>query len=142
MGQGNTLRRRLYDELVDTLVHMGYPEVFGHDIADQLGSEKAMRRMIGYLHDRGHIAAERITAALSVTACVCALACLKYMPVLRMTAAGGGSMRAGGGGPSGGGGGAAAPAGCRRMRWRHSLDSGPRKRRWLIRCIKMINKLL
>lgn len=48
--------------------------------------------MIGYLHDRGHIAAERITAALSVTACVCALACLKYMPVLRMTAAGGGSI--------------------------------------------------
>ena len=60
MGQGNTLRRRLHDELVDTLVHMGYPKVFGHDIADQLGSEKTMRRMIGYLHNARPRSAEEI----------------------------------------------------------------------------------
>ena len=35
-------------------------KVFGHDIADQLGSEKAMRRMIGYLHNARPRNAEEI----------------------------------------------------------------------------------
>ena len=41
--------RRAKDELVLTLEQMGYPPEFGRTVADQLGHERAVRRMISYL---------------------------------------------------------------------------------------------
>ena len=43
-------RARLRRELIETIVHMGYPEEFGAAVADNLRTEKTMSRMIGYLH--------------------------------------------------------------------------------------------
>ena len=42
-------REKIYMELVETIVRMGYPESFGRSIADHLRTEKTMSRMIGYL---------------------------------------------------------------------------------------------
>lgn len=39
-----------YRELLETIIHMGYPEEFGKAIAKNLGSEKTMRRMTEYLY--------------------------------------------------------------------------------------------
>jgi len=41
--------RSAYRELVDAAVEQGYPEEFGTLLAKNLGSERAMRRMAGYL---------------------------------------------------------------------------------------------
>ena len=41
--------RRAKDELILTLEQMGYPPEFGRTVADQLGHELAVRRMISYL---------------------------------------------------------------------------------------------
>ncbi|MCR5007703.1 MAG: hypothetical protein K6A76_03885 [Oribacterium sp.] len=39
------------DELVSAIVNLGFPGEFGDQIAKQLGSPKAMRRMCGYLNN-------------------------------------------------------------------------------------------
>ena len=41
--------RRAKDELILTLEQMGYPPEFGRTVADQLGHELVVRRMISYL---------------------------------------------------------------------------------------------
>ena len=41
---------RTRDELVKTVSALGFPEELGDAIARNLGSPKAMRRMIAYLH--------------------------------------------------------------------------------------------
>ena len=38
------------DELVTAIVSLGFPEELGTEIAKQLGSPKAMERMLGYLY--------------------------------------------------------------------------------------------
>ena len=43
-------RERVYWELVDTIVRMGYPEEFGRAVATNLRTENTMNRMIRYLH--------------------------------------------------------------------------------------------
>ena len=42
-------RERIYRQLVETIVKMGYPEGFGIAIAENLRTEKTMSRMLGYL---------------------------------------------------------------------------------------------
>ena len=37
------------DELVSVIISLGFHGEFGHQVAKQLGSPKAMQRMIGYL---------------------------------------------------------------------------------------------
>lgn len=49
-----------YNELVKSLVRMGYPEEFGRAIAKNLGSEKTMRRMTAYLYQAKPRSAEEI----------------------------------------------------------------------------------
>ena len=49
-----------YRELIETIVHMGYPEEFGKVIAKNLGSEKTMRRMTAYLYSAKPRSAEEI----------------------------------------------------------------------------------
>ena len=41
---------RAKDELVDAVMGLGFPEELGEQIAKQLGSPKAMNRMMGYLY--------------------------------------------------------------------------------------------
>ncbi len=53
-------RERIRTELVHTVVRLGYPEEFGIVIADQLGTEKTMSRMIGYLKQAEHASMEDI----------------------------------------------------------------------------------
>ncbi|MBO5998208.1 MAG: hypothetical protein J6P87_00810 [Lachnospiraceae bacterium] len=53
-------RTRIYHELVQTIVKMGYPEEFGKAVANNLRSEKTMSRMIGYLHHAKPRSAEEI----------------------------------------------------------------------------------
>ena len=53
-------RERLAKELVETVVRMGYPEVFGHAIVQNLRTEKTMSRMIGYLKHAKPRSAEEI----------------------------------------------------------------------------------
>lgn len=40
---------RAREELVEAVVQLGFPEALGMEIAKNLGSEKAMRRMTAYL---------------------------------------------------------------------------------------------
>lgn len=47
-------------ELEDRLVQMGYPEVFGRAIANQLGTMKTMNRMLAYLEKANPGSAEEI----------------------------------------------------------------------------------
>lgn len=47
--------------LVGKIMQMGYPREFGTLIADNLGTEKAMRRMISYLYQGKPHSAEEIT---------------------------------------------------------------------------------
>ena len=49
-----------YRELIEAIVHMGYPEEFGKAIAKNLGSEKTMRRMTAYLYAAKPRSAEEI----------------------------------------------------------------------------------
>ena len=53
-------REKIYLELVETIVRMGYPESFGRSIADHLRTEKTMSRMIGYLRHARPGSAEEI----------------------------------------------------------------------------------
>ena len=53
-------RVQIYKELVQTIVRMGYPESFGKSIANNLRTEKAMTRMIGYLRHARPRSAEEI----------------------------------------------------------------------------------
>ena len=53
-------REELKTELIRTLGRMGYPQDFGIAIANQLGSEKTMSRMIGYLQHARPASAEEI----------------------------------------------------------------------------------
>lgn len=53
-------REELRKELIDTIVNMGYPAEFGQTIAEQLGTEMTMNRMIGYLHRMQPQSAEEI----------------------------------------------------------------------------------
>ena len=53
-------REELRKELIGTLVRMGYPSSFGEAIADNLRTEKPMRRMIGYLAQAKPRSAEEI----------------------------------------------------------------------------------
>ena len=43
--------QRARDELVREVKALGFPEELGIDIAKQMGSPKAMNRMIGYLYN-------------------------------------------------------------------------------------------
>jgi hypothetical protein len=56
MDERETLRK----ELIKTIVRMGYPASLGEAIADNLRTEKPMRRMIGYLDQAGPRSAEEI----------------------------------------------------------------------------------
>lgn len=58
---GASSRQAVYEELVDTIVRMGYPEEFGILIADSLKGEKSMARMSSYLHQFRPTSAEEIT---------------------------------------------------------------------------------
>lgn len=49
-----------YRDLIETIVHMGYPEEFGKAIAKNLGSEKTMRRMTADLYSAKPRSAEEI----------------------------------------------------------------------------------
>lgn len=53
-------RERIYCNLVQTLVRMGYPEEFGTAIANNLRTEKTMSRMIGYLQQANPKSADEI----------------------------------------------------------------------------------
>ena len=49
-----------YRELIETIVHLGYPEEFGKAVASNLGSEKTMHRMSAYLRSAKPRSAEEI----------------------------------------------------------------------------------
>ena len=49
-----------YRDLIETIVRMGYPEELGKAVAQNLGSEKTMRRMTAYLHSARPRSAEEI----------------------------------------------------------------------------------
>ena len=53
-------REQIHRDLVRTIVRMGYPESFGKSIANNLRTEKAMTRMIGYLRHARPRSAEEI----------------------------------------------------------------------------------
>ena len=53
-------RDKTCQELVETIVWMGYPESFGKSIAENLRTEKTMSRMIGYLRHAKPKSAEEI----------------------------------------------------------------------------------
>ena len=53
-------RGQICQELIRTLVRMGYPKEFGAVIADNLRTEKTMSRMIGYLKQANPGSADEI----------------------------------------------------------------------------------
>lgn len=53
-------RARLREELIRKVARMGYPAEFGMVIADSLGTEMTMGRMIGYLNSAHPRSAEEI----------------------------------------------------------------------------------
>ena len=53
-------REIVYQDLVRTIVRMGYPKEFGIVIADNLRTEKTMGRMIGYLKQANPGSADEI----------------------------------------------------------------------------------
>ena len=53
-------RDKTCQELVETIVRMGYPESLGKSIAENLRTEKTMSRMIGYLRHAKPKSAEEI----------------------------------------------------------------------------------
>ena len=53
-------RTKIRNELVQTIVCMGYPESFGNSIAENLRTEKTMSRMIRYLNHAKPGSAEEI----------------------------------------------------------------------------------
>ena len=42
---------KTHDRLVDEIVKLGFPKELGDQVAKQLGSPKAMERMLGYLYN-------------------------------------------------------------------------------------------
>ena len=42
---------KTHDRLVDAIVALGFPKELGDQVAKQLGSPKAMERMLGYLYN-------------------------------------------------------------------------------------------
>lgn len=71
MDEKERRRAELRSDLIQTLVKMGYPAEFGAAIADQLGTERTMSRMIGYLHNAKPRSAEEI--ADEIECCVTTL---------------------------------------------------------------------
>ncbi len=53
-------REKIRQELIETIVRMGHPREFGVLIAGNLGTEKTMSRMIGYLKHARPRSAEEI----------------------------------------------------------------------------------
>lgn len=51
---------KVREDLIETIVKMGYPQEFGEAIADNLRTEKTMGRMIGYLLSAKPQSAEEI----------------------------------------------------------------------------------
>lgn len=49
MADGKEEWVRARKELIEAVTELGYPEALGNEIAKNLGSEKAMRRMTAYL---------------------------------------------------------------------------------------------
>ncbi len=56
----DAIRLEVFNELVQTIAKMGYPMEFGVMVARNLGGEKTMRRMIGYLRHAKPRSAEEI----------------------------------------------------------------------------------
>lgn len=52
--------KRTAEELIRAIVSLGHSTEFGEQIARNLGSERAMQRMIGYLHHARPRSAEEI----------------------------------------------------------------------------------
>ena len=60
-------REKIRQELIETIVRMGHPEEFGALIAANLGTEKTMSRMTGYLkHARPRTAEEIADEMLAI----------------------------------------------------------------------------
>ena len=53
-------REQLYQELVQAIVRLGYPQSFGILVAENLRTEKTMTRMLGYLRNAKPKKAEEI----------------------------------------------------------------------------------
>ena len=53
-------REQIRNDLIKTLIRMGYLEEFGTAIADNLRTEKTMERMIGYLNQAHPKSADEI----------------------------------------------------------------------------------
>ncbi|MEE8808558.1 MAG: hypothetical protein SOI44_09100 [Lactimicrobium sp.] len=60
MDQKSRTRAQLKAKLIHALVKRGYPEEFGSVIADQLGTEMTMERMLSYLHHPVRYSTEEI----------------------------------------------------------------------------------
>lgn len=48
----NTVNVSLRTELINTITEMGHPKEFAELVAKNLGSDKAMIRMLGYLYPK------------------------------------------------------------------------------------------
>lgn len=53
-------REQLYQELIQAIVRLGYPQSFGILVAENLHTEKTMTRMLGYLRNAKPKKAEEI----------------------------------------------------------------------------------
>ena len=53
-------KERAYQELVDAVVDLGYPEEFAEVLAHELGGEKSMRRMASYIRQAQPTSPEQI----------------------------------------------------------------------------------
>ena len=69
MEQKKEERERVRNQLIRRICQMGHPEAFAALIADSLGTEKTMSRMISYLGKTGTQSAEQIAdEMLAITA--------------------------------------------------------------------------
>lgn len=65
----NDQTKQLYRELIETITRMGYPEELGKAVANNLGTEKTISRMLGYLrHARPRSAEEIVDEMLAIRA--------------------------------------------------------------------------
>ena len=53
-------KERAYQELVEAVVDLGYPEEFAEVLARELGGEKSIRRMASYIHQAQPTSPEQI----------------------------------------------------------------------------------
>lgn len=60
MNQKSKTREHLKTKLISELQKRGYPQEFGIVIADQLGTEMTMKRMLSYLHHPIRYSAQEI----------------------------------------------------------------------------------